>query len=337
MPVPAAPRRAAPPRRKTPKSPAPTPGEERVAVSDDITAPLPSADNKLDASSSVTDDGAPKTEEAEAPVSEEDKRMSMDIVTSDSESSAHVAVPTLPTSSEATEADLTDVQYNREESPTPPSPMRDDSPPSPKENFEAPTPRGSTSPHDSEVETHEGIPQATQATPSDIEDDLPAAGTVPTSDAATPSPEVSEAAADAVEDTPSAVEEEEDEQAKKKRIAERIGKTGGVNPFAPPPLRSQSSASTEATEVSPPLKRSSVSSTAPSIQRKTSTSSDVSEHTAPASPTVHKRSSISSVHSVEKRKTSIDSPLEESRPLPLPPRRNSSKSIPEAETKDGEY
>ncbi len=98
-------------------------------------------------------------------------------------------------------------------------------------------------------------------------------------------------------------EEEEDEETRHNRVAERIAKMGGINPLAPPPL-----------------------------QRKSSTSSNVSDVVAPQSPTVQKRASVGSISQSPKRKLSVRKPSidetsveEQSSSIPPPPRRRSSQ------------
>lgn len=102
---------------------------------------------------------------------------------------------------------------------------------------------------------------------------------------------------------PSVEEEEEDEEARRNRVAERIARMGGISPFAPPPL-----------------------------QRKSSTSSNVSDVVAPQSPTVQKRASVGSVSHSPKRKLSVRKPSidelsveEQSSSISSPPRRRSSQ------------
>ncbi|KAK0221471.1 hypothetical protein IW262DRAFT_902594 [Armillaria fumosa] len=102
---------------------------------------------------------------------------------------------------------------------------------------------------------------------------------------------------------PSVEEEEEDEETRRNRVAERIAKMGGISPFAAPPL-----------------------------QRKSSTSSNVSDVVAPQSPTVQKRSSVGSVSQSPKRKLNVRKPSideisveEQSSFIPSPPRRRSSQ------------
>lgn len=99
------------------------------------------------------------------------------------------------------------------------------------------------------------------------------------------------------------VEEEEDEETRRNRVAERIAKMGGISPFAPPPL-----------------------------QRKSSTSSNVSDIVAPQSPTSQKRTSVGSISQSPKRHLSIRKPSideipveEQSSSIPSPPRRRSSQ------------
>ncbi|KAK0487822.1 hypothetical protein IW261DRAFT_1450167 [Armillaria novae-zelandiae] len=102
---------------------------------------------------------------------------------------------------------------------------------------------------------------------------------------------------------PSVEEEEEDEETRRNRVAEKIARMGGISPFAPPPL-----------------------------QRKPSTSSNVSDVVAPQSPTVQKRASIGSVLQSPKSKLSVRKPSideisfeEQSSSIPSPPRRRSSQ------------
>lgn len=117
---------------------------------------------------------------------------------------------------------------------------------------------------------------------------------VPVEEHLSPAPEPS---------VPSVEEEEEDEETRRNRVAERIAKMGGISPFAPPPL-----------------------------QRKSSTSSNVSDVVAPQSSTVQKRASVGSISQSPKRKLSVRKPSidemsveEQSSSIPPPPRRRSSQ------------
>jgi myosin tail region-interacting protein MTI1 len=108
----------------------------------------------------------------------------------------------------------------------------------PKEASEvkAPVPEDGT---DSKVEDEEK-PKEIAPPPAQEDLDVPKADTRPTQ--AVPveraaSPEVVEVPTEKATD----VEEEEDEEARRKRVAERIARMGGVNPLAAPPRRDSSS------------------------------------------------------------------------------------------------
>ncbi|KAF9015801.1 hypothetical protein BDZ89DRAFT_1141905 [Hymenopellis radicata] len=292
MPVPAAPRRAAPPRRKAAKSPAPPSVEERAAVNDDIEPPPPVPEVPIE----------PKPDELEPTIDEAQKRMSMDIVTAEvGESHVQPLAEALPTSPQAEEADVTEVPYNRDDSPTPSSPIHDDTPHLPSHKEEAPPPPD-----------HEDTPPTIQ----EAEKDVPITEEPETEEVQEPFKDLepSEVVAEHADD------EEEDEEARKKRIAERMAKMGGVNPFAPPSLQRQT-ISVRAETDEHVVKRVDFGGA----------QDRVTYATIP-----QKRSSISSVQSFEKRKASMDASLEESRPIPPPRQMSKDDHKPSGISEDAE-
>lgn len=244
MPVPAGPRRAAPPRRRPAKSPA-----------------LPSVEDSQNNRESLDITSHPISDSEGA-----SKEETLNVVTELGPGSLTEAAKARITNEElisplVVEADVADIRV---------------------------------SPESPSFQGHIDLPEASMKTsepsqelgPDDISE-------VPVEEHLSPAPEPS---------VPFA-EEKEDEEARHKRVAERIAKMGGINPFV-----------------------------LPSLQRKSSTTSNVSDVIAPQSPTVQKRASVGSISKSPERKLSIRKPSIDEAPVEeessfntTPPRRRSSQ------------
>ncbi|KAK0202113.1 hypothetical protein DFS33DRAFT_1276886 [Desarmillaria ectypa] len=254
MPVPAGPRRAAPPRRRPAKSPVPPLIEDRQKNRESLTS--------LDITSHPISDseGAPK-EEPLSVVTEP-------VLESPTEATSSRTADEMFVSPHVVEADVADIRVSPE----------------------SPSLQGHIDLLGASTEASESISQ--ELSPDDTSD-------VPVEKHPSPTPEPSIPSVEEEEEE----KEEEDEEARHNRITERIAKMGGINPFAPPPL-----------------------------QRRLSTTSNVSDAVAPPSPTIQKRTSVGSISKSPERKLNIrkpsidEAPVEEqTRSIPPPPRRRSSQ------------
>ncbi|KZV60766.1 hypothetical protein PENSPDRAFT_619792 [Peniophora sp. CONT] len=233
MPIPAAPRRAAPPRRKTPAKSTPA----TTTPSLDVVPPTPGQSVDVHAPSPGAATGMPEADEGTRSVAE----ALADKVRSDDEFREAVPTPASevkevvePPKEHHVELDE-EVAKETEPEPTP-VPVTETRP--------EPTRKGS-------VDVAAGVP--VPETPA-VEKEAPASipeHEVPTqrrrSDASDARPESPELADETLGDDEAKEEEvpevkreeepveEEDEGARKKRIAEKVAKMGGFNPFSAPP------------------------------------------------------------------------------------------------------
>ncbi|TFK34773.1 hypothetical protein BDQ12DRAFT_338071 [Crucibulum laeve] len=198
MPVPAVPRRTAPPRRKA-KSPAPPTTAEEEVNEESVAAtevPPPTAESKETG-----------IEDAEAPVKSEE---------------LEVVVPEAAPAVEAAPISLEEPKDEVEEEVASPEPTK----------------------HKSEVQDKESTEVIAASTEPVKEAELVAA--------------VEQTVAEVAEET-----EEEGDEVRRKRVAEKLAKMGGINPFAAPrpPQRKPSTSSEDSPPTSPPaVKRDSVGS-----------------------------------------------------------------------------
>lgn len=325
MPLPSAPRRAAPPRKKAAKPPTPaTPilGEETVQ-SPETTPALEPADEKA----GITIDDQVK---AEAGDREEEiggvNKAEVEPSTTESEvpSKVTTAAPIVEDLREEPTIESLHTTETRKEDPednviveskiaeiTKLEASIDDVPPAHSTNLPVDTD------FEEELSAHDTPPEPE----SSREESLPSKTEVAEVPERTAVEEATAAPVQTEED-----EDEEAEAARRKRVAEKLAKMGGINPFAPP-------------------------------QRKPSLSSEEPQ-LAPASPTIQKRTSLSreSIGSPPQprrdslRKSSMDSPstLQENVPqasaVPLPSSRKNSVESPIVEdapskrkSQDGKY
>ncbi|KAI0086925.1 hypothetical protein BDY19DRAFT_316551 [Irpex rosettiformis] len=228
MPVPAVPRRAAPPRKKNAKSPAPpTPAVEAQSVeSPEAGTPQETSDD----ASKLLQDAVHKSKEDEVALGLHPAEIG-------SGDSHHLDEPVAKTDLEQS-VEQTAVGGSTEgpvaiEQPIA-QPAHEETPEEPeKHDFEG---RVEDSPvvHDNHVSEISAIGEAREEA---------TAGVVAQE---TAEPELKS-------EEPEAHEAEEDETARRKRIAERLRQQGGFNPFSapPPPVRRQSTASVESSIKSP--------------------------------------------------------------------------------------
>lgn len=228
MPVPAVPKRAAPPRRKAPKSPSPAPAppaaeqavESATEVSESPTAGTPQLTS--DDGSKVLQDAVHKSLEDEAALGLEPAEKAG-------------SVPEPPKAEEPAPA----VQRPREEAPVS-EPVHEQDPVREVQDsldelaLDDERDRG----QDEEPREPKAVPEAGKAEETVVEEPKPDEPT-PVDEAA----EEPEAPQEPHAEEPKAdEEEEEDENARRKRIAERLRQQGGFNPFAaPPPMPSRKS------------------------------------------------------------------------------------------------
>ncbi|KAI0314152.1 hypothetical protein OF83DRAFT_470144 [Amylostereum chailletii] len=223
MPIPAAPKRAGPPRRKTAtKSPSPAlPSEEPVS-----TPPAPAPEPVL------SEDAIHKSPE---PVD----------TTESSVSEAQLAKEEGAMSGD-TEKEIGGVIQSADE-------VKEDAPEPIKE-------RPLSSSSDLRPESPVTSPDIKPAEPI-IESAVPSVTRLPDPEPATHIDEPEEAAVEREEPAPVIQEEEEDEETRRKRIAERVAKMGGFNPFtAPPPPEATSTEPEEIESPTIPQRKSSVAS-----------------------------------------------------------------------------
>ena len=260
MPVPQAPRRAAPPRKRPAKSPSPA-----SPVLDDGIQESPSPLISTDEAASIEqprDPGDRQPEVTEGQIEDVVKE-----VIPHAHEPAKVAEVEEPVASLEAEPIPEAYEDERVAEPhaavVPEEPVAEGHAPQPV--AEEPQPEAS-SPVEPELHTediHEAEPQMQQHE----EEHAPV-----------PAPEEP------------AEEPEEDEAARRKRIAERLAKSGGFNPFAggmPPPVRRESSDS--ARSPPPPPRRDSLQ-----------------EATSPKPSLPERKASVGSVESVTARKSSLD-------------------------------
>lgn len=336
MPVPAAPRRAGPPRKKAAKpatpatpilgegtveSPASTPALEPTTVSSDVVA----VDNVIKAEAGDREEEIGEVSKAavEPPISESDvpPKIEREEISEPGKSEVERSNVTSP-KEEIDEVIKLDDEVSNEELTPPPvttDPIVVEE--TEEETAIEPVHTSATKNEDSQdslitdTSAETSKPEPTTIDPV-ASPDLPVEKLEESSSLKTPEPESSHeesspsetvVASEAPEKTtveePAAQAEDEDEDeeaeaARRKRVAERLAKMGGINPFAPPQRKpSVSSEEAQPSAVSPIQKRASISresvgSPPPPPQRKPSVSSEEQQSSA-TSPTIQKRASIS--------------------------------------------
>ncbi|KAH7924515.1 hypothetical protein BV22DRAFT_1066606 [Leucogyrophana mollusca] len=218
MPVPAGPRRAAPPRKKAYKSP--SPAAEPVAMvtsGDQVTTP-----EQL----SVSNDA-----DREAELSTGDVQREIGEVNKSAEESQNAVEAQSPVSEDLAQDDVP-----TREAPQPPQDVVDEPSPPPTEPVQE-----KTLPDD--VENNQLVPEAGQSlhdSPAELEDTEG-----PHKEPVDPEPEQGRVQEEEIE-------EDEDEDARRKRVAKKLAQMGAFNPFAgPPPVPRRESTSEVVREAEP--------------------------------------------------------------------------------------
>ncbi|OCH87966.1 hypothetical protein OBBRIDRAFT_118190 [Obba rivulosa] len=196
MPVPAGPRRAAPPRRKAPKSPSPAPSAPEPTLVSDVIHESPAP--------------LPGTQPA-----------STELANAAEESGPHGDVESELKDPQEAEALLKLVQASTEE------PSTVSTPPAPRQSSDT-TAEAVLEKHVDREEESTATLAAEHAAESETTESAPGSEAATAEESAVPeTPTVAEEAPVPVEEP-----EEEDEATRRKRIAERLAKSGGFNPFA---------------------------------------------------------------------------------------------------------
>ncbi|KAG6919231.1 hypothetical protein DXG01_008027 [Tephrocybe rancida] len=297
MPLPSALRRAAPPRRKAPKSPEVLPPavvDERI-VSSPENVPAPEEPGILDSATTV---GEGTNKERIGDIEEEVGEVNK---------SVEVQEPSVTADTLEDKPPVVSIDFEKEDVPEEPSEgagnadVADVEPDDETTAYDAAVPA-----HPTELITETADDEADEEA---REDAIPPKA-VPVEDVSvTEVEEVHEHASEVAEQEPEPVEEEpivqnatelddedeDEEAARRQRIAEKLAKMGGINPFAPPPQR-KVSGSSEDVQTSPLIKRASISRNSvgspplpPAPPRRQSTRETISETSAtksPASPSV---------------------------------------------------
>lgn len=330
MPAPAIPRRAAPPRRKAPKSPSPVPPPAAIDIPVVSESPAPDALPTPDQS-----EESQELQEAVKKSKEDEAALGLPPATLDTPRSAppHAEVQEVPESSPEVEKTL-----------EPTSEEHEDATPEIQASVAEETDHEDPEMHSPEAPVHEVAAPVLEDEEPVLEAHLQEPNeplentTVVVEEPVTigDGPVAAEPVAAPVSEEP-AVDGEEDEAERRKRIAERLRQQGGFNPFSgpPPPVRRPSEVLSEQ-EVELPVRKSSLTSppTSPRLPpprsaslRKGSTDSNIIPPPAPERRTSFRQGSMDSV----------TSPL---RSPPLPPassrpeRRSSVASTKSKEARD---
>lgn len=259
MPIPSAPRRAAPPRRKTPKSPEVPPPVVATEMSetsardvDTVEADAPTVPATYEVKPTIDDGVVDDVTEVKDKVAEDSTTTSPD------------NIPIFPGEHSRESLDVTEGAREHHSSPIvveePTQSQKDMSDP----DITAAIPQEVDIADHEEIATqettlvHDEAPvQSSEQEISHVSDDLPSSKVEDVSSTQT------------LEETV-----EDEEAARRQRIAEKLAKMGGINPFALP--QRKSSVSSEDASTSPPPKRASfsresISSPPPPLQRREST------------------------------------------------------------------